>query len=130
MSIENITIGQIEEILKRFSAAGCSHNATEQKKLMVGEYVIVRCRDAGVHAGILLDYEGRTVSLSQSRRLWRWHAVEGISLSDVAKTGLVHANSRINATVEYLTVMDACEIISVSDQSKQSIQSAPVAEKS
>ena len=42
----------------------------EVKKPLIGEYVLIRCRDAGVHAGILVDWEGREVQLKESRRLW------------------------------------------------------------
>lgn len=34
---------------------------------MVGKYVIVRCRDAGVHAGVLVDHSGREAVLTESR---------------------------------------------------------------
>lgn len=129
IDINDLTIRQAKQLVAMIGG-NAPESATAQKKLLIGEYVIVRCRDAGVHAGVLIDYEGRTVSLSHARRLWRWHAVKGISLSDVAETGLIYEKSRINATVSVQTVMDACEIIAVSEEGRRSIQSAPVTEKS
>ena len=54
----------------------------------IGRYVIVRCRDAGVHAGELISYSGRTCELRQARRLWYWKPQSGAFLSAVATTGL------------------------------------------
>lgn len=47
-------------------------------------YVIVRAHTAGVHAGYLESRKGDTVTLTESRRLWRWF---GGSLSEVANHG-------------------------------------------
>ena len=33
---------------------------------MIGKYVIVRCRDAGVHAGVLESYSGKECVLTES----------------------------------------------------------------
>ena len=37
---------------------------------MIGKYVVVRCRDAGVHTGVLEAHDGRECVLTESRRLW------------------------------------------------------------
>lgn len=129
IDINDLTIGQVKQLVAMLGSSA-PVAAPAPKKLLIGEYVIVRCRDAGVHAGTLIDYEGRTVNLSNSRRLWRWHAVKGISLSDVAVTGIVPEKSRITAEVPVLTVMDACEIISTTEAAKGTIQLVSVAEKS
>ncbi len=51
---------------------------------LIGRHVIIRATGAGVHAGILEAYDGQTVRLSSSRRLWRWSAAKGHTLSGVA----------------------------------------------
>ena len=47
-------------------------------------YCIIRCHDAGVHAGFLEHRDGREVTLTHSRRLWRWW---GETLSGLAING-------------------------------------------
>lgn len=37
-----------------------------------GDCVILRCRNAGVHAGYLKSRENGIVLLENSRRLWHW----------------------------------------------------------
>jgi hypothetical protein len=98
--------------------------------LAAGEYVIVRCSDAGVHAGELVGYEGRTVHLRNARRLWRWHANQGISLSDVAVHGIDPSKSRVSVPVKSITLLEACEIISTDELGYKSIIVAPASEKS
>jgi len=46
---------------------------------MIGQYVLVRCRDAGVHAGSLAGHEGRECVLLESRHLWYFEPAEGAS---------------------------------------------------
>ena len=123
IDIDNLTYGQLKQIAQMFSAAPAA------PKRMIGEYVVVRCRDAGVHAGILIDYEGRTVHLEKSRRLWRWQAKQGISLSAIAEHGLDHAQSRVANEIT-VVLSDACEIIATSEEAARSIKTAPVAEQS
>ena len=88
---------------------------------MIGKYVIVRCTDAGVHAGILRDHEGREALLADSRRLWYWRPADGQKyLSGVAVAGL-HEESKIGATLPLLHLTETCEIMLCSDQAAKSI---------
>jgi len=59
-------------------------------------YVIVRAHTAGVHAGYLESRKGDTVTLTKSRRLWRW---SGGSLSQVATTGPASGENKFGAEV-------------------------------
>ena len=95
----------------------------KEKKPFIGEYVIVRCKDAGVHAGILVDYENRNVQLKKSRRLWYFKAKSGHSLSGVALHGLKD-ESKIAGELENIILADACEIIPVTEESERSIRDA------
>jgi hypothetical protein len=111
----------------------CLNFPTSQKKenLMaelqsdpwIGKYVIVRCRDAGVHAGILKSREGRACELSESRRLWRWWAAKGAFLSGVATDGINPAKSNIGAPVDIL-LTENCEIIACTDKARDTIVQA------
>lgn len=91
---------------------------------MIGKFVIVRCRDAGVHAGTLVSHEGRECVLDGARRLWYWKPAGGQTfLSGVATHGL-HPDSKLgNAIRVHLT--ENCEIIECSDAAAASIKGAP-----
>ena len=96
-----------------------------QEKQMIGDYVIVRCRDAGVHAGTLVSYEGREVVLKNARRLWYWVAGgKSHSLSGVAEYGLADG-SKIPPAVATIVLPEACEIIATTDTAAKSIKEYP-----
>jgi hypothetical protein len=91
---------------------------------MVGKYVIVRCRDAGVHAGVLEAHEGRECVLTEARRLWRWRAEGGgVSLSEVAVYGIA-PESKITVPVPRIHLTENCEIIPASAAAEASIRGA------
>ena len=90
-----------------------------------GKYVIVRCRDAGVHAGYLVSIKDRTVVLKDSRRLWYWKATgSSHTLSGVAKHG-ISSESKIPPTVATIHLLDACEVISTTKACRKSIEEMP-----
>ena len=95
---------------------------------MVGKYVIVRCKDAGVHAGILEAAHGREATLKESRRLWYWKSKKGSFLSGVAVDGL-DAASKVGAPV-HIHLTETCEIIVCTDEAAQTIKGAPTHERS
>lgn len=89
---------------------------------MIGKYVIVRCRDAGVHAGVLESHEGREAVLTQSRRLWYWKPANRKKfLSGVAAAGL-DAASKVGTELDRLHLTETCEIIQCSPQAEHSIR--------
>ena len=78
----------------------------------LGMFVIIRCEAAGVHCGILQSVDGDTVTLSESRRLWRWHAKDGIALSGLAVHGLdTEKSNKIDTLVKEIILRNWCEII-------------------
>ena len=90
---------------------------------MVGRYVIVRCRDAGVHAGVLESYSGREAVLTESRRLWFWVPSNNSAfLSGIAAFGLDHKESKVGTTLERIHLTEDCEIILCSDVAEESIR--------
>lgn len=74
-------------------------------------YVIVRCRDAGVHAGEYVRHQGREVELRDSRRIWYWTGAA--SLSQLSQSG-AKDGSRIAVAVPRIVLTEACEIIDCS----------------
>ena len=92
----------------------------------VGKRCIIRTYASGVHFGTLSAQDGRQVELTDARRLWRWFAKDGISLSEVSQNGIVPSKSRIAQVVPAITILDALEIIPCSDAAIASIDSAKV----
>lgn len=93
----------------------------------IGQKCIIRCYASGVHYGTVAAHEGRQVTLTNSRRLWRWHTggkSNGVSLSGVAINGIDAKQSVVEPVLPEITLLDALEIIPVSDVSAASIEGA------
>jgi len=94
---------------------------------MIGTKCIIRCYASGVHYGTLAAQDGRQVTLTDSRRLWRWHTGgrhKGVSLSAVALTGIDAAKSTVEPVLPKIVLLDALEIIPASEAAAASIESA------
>lgn len=77
---------------------------------LIGKYVLVRCHDAGVHAGVLVDFKGRSCHLREARRLWYWKPANGQKfLSGVAVVGL-DDSSKVGLTEVEKILTEDCEI--------------------
>lgn len=94
------------------------------------QYVIIRSVNSGVHAGYLVSREGDSVTLKDSRRLWRWVVAKMTgqlsTLSEVAIYGVNSKDerSRIAVAVPEITILGACEIIPASPEAQKSIEEA------
>ena len=100
----------------------------KQKKAAEKRYVIVRCTQAGVHAGYLERNSGGKVVLSGARRIWYWNGAA--SLSEIAVYGLnpaKAAQSKIAAKVPEIELRgsDVCEILLCCEAGKASLLGAP-----
>lgn len=121
MNIDDLTLKQIKEL--NALLLGSTEQAVACKGLnkFVGQKVIVRTHYAGVHYGLLEEKDGKEVILKNARRLYYWKTTDkGISLSEVAKTGL-HSNSKVCASVDYFWT-EAIEIIPCTNESITSIE--------
>lgn len=83
--------------------------------------VLVRTYSAGVHYGYLVKRNGKEVTLTNSRRLWRWFGAW--TLSEIAAAGLDVAKSKVAAPVEII-LTEAIEIIDVTPAAAKIIESA------
>jgi len=98
---------------------------------LIGTVVIVRTREAGVHAGKLLAVDGPVVTLANARRMWRWWAKESISLSGVARHGLADRSEvRIAGELPLTVINGWCELLPCTEAAAASIASAPEARTS
>ena len=84
-------------------------------------YVIVRCKDAGVHAGYLVKAKGRKAVMTQARRLWYFRVPMGSPafLSGVALDGLAD-ECKVGAPIN-VTLTETCEIIECTEKARKSI---------
>lgn len=110
----DISFSELRELLSPRTGAAIENNG------MIGKYVIVRCRDAGVHAGVLESHGGRECVLGESRRLWYWKPLKGAYLSAVATYGL-DDSSKVGVPVR-IHLTENCEIIQCSEAAERSIR--------
>lgn len=125
MNVNDLTIGQAKELASMFN-----NNQSESKidNKMLGKYVIVRCKDAGVHTGYLESYNGREAVLTESRRLWYWKPANNQKyLSGIAVAGL-HEDSKVGAKLDRIHLTETCEIIQCNNNIVDSILGAKVDE--
>lgn len=95
---------------------------------MIGTKVIVRSSPSGCWYGEMVERTADIVTLRNARRLWRWWAAEGVSLSGVASHGLhpKHLHEcRIAVPVETVIIMQTCEILSTTEAAQASIEAQP-----
>lgn len=75
---------------------------------MIGEFVLVRTRSAGVHCGTLGESHGTAVLLADARRVWSWTGA--FSLHEMSVRGCSE-QSRISAPVRRIVLTEAIEVI-------------------
>lgn len=90
----------------------------------MGKYVIVRTYSAGVFAGNLESRNGREVVLTDARRLWYWDGAS--SLSELATRGTSRPNMcKFPCPVGRVELLEAIEILDVTDEAERSIKEVP-----
>ena len=95
---------------------------------MEKKYVIVRTYSAGVFAGYLESRNGQEVELTNARRIWYWDGAA--SLSQLAMEGTSKPeNCKFPCPVGNILLLQAIEIIDVTEKGKISIQGVKIWEK-
>jgi len=108
MDINDMTLGEIKNIAATMGGQAPLDNG------MNGQYVLVRCRDAGVHCGVLEAHSGRECVLLEARRLWYWKPANGHKfLSGVAIHGL-DSSSKVGVPIPRMHLTENCEIMQMS----------------
>lgn len=121
MNIDELTIGQAKEIAGMFQAP--QQAPSNSINFAIGNQVIIRTYSAGVWFGTLTEKSGNEVILANARRMWRWWAAEGISLSAVAVHGINQEKSKIVEAVDSVW-LEAIEIIPCTAEAEESIGGA------
>ncbi len=81
-----------------------------------GTFVLIRTYSAGVHFGVLEEWDGnKMVRLSNARRLWSWSGA--LSLSEIAMKDIDIPKSKISVPVDNIILPEAIEIIEVNKNS-------------
>ena len=89
------------------------------------KYVIVRTYSAGVFAGTMESRNGQEVVLTNARRLWYWSGAA--SLSQLAVSGTSKPSEcKFPVAVPRVELLQAIEILDVTPEGKNSIESVPV----
>ena len=112
--------------IEKMIEAEVKKRISEQKPFVPSdgaEFCIVRCRDAGVHAGYVDSKTDHTVILLNSRRLWRYYTTGLGTCSELAIDGLVAGSeSRISPALTRNTLAGWCEITVATGKAKKSIE--------
>lgn len=89
----------------------------------IGEYIILRWYDSGVHFGILDEIKDGSIYLKNSRRI-RYRKTNGIDLTALAQEGLKWTDSKICAEIERIQITDSriSEIIPCSKKAIKTIK--------
>lgn len=112
-------------VIKALTATETTTETPAKQKHLIGQDVIVRCRDAGVHFGKLVNYEGREVILRDARRMYYWVAQSGHTLSGCAIDGIT-SDSKITGEVAEIVLTEACEIIACTEKAARSLRDVAV----
>ena len=86
----------------------------------------------GVNFGEVVEFCENRIVLKNSRKLWRWCALRGVSLEDVASFGLSSKPSKIKISgsvslVEIPNDINLSGVIEVTPEAEKTIENAPVA---
>lgn len=93
------------------------------KKTTSKNFVIVRTYSAGVFAGYLKSRDGQEVALEKAIRLWYWKGAA--SLSELAQSGVKCPDECKFAVPTDVLLLQAIEILPVTDSARQCIESVP-----
>ena len=121
IDINSLTIGQAKELAAIFGGAQPQQPGLNS---MIGKKCVVRTYSAGVWFGEIAEKSGNEVILKDARRMWKWWAAEGISLSSVALHGVKYGESKIVEAVPAVW-LEAIELIPASNKAIASIEGAP-----
>ena len=94
---------------------------TQSHLSLMGETVIIRARNAGVHIGELVSHEDGFITLKDSNRIWNWEG--SFTLSDVSQNGISKGRVGVTVPTLHIPIMDIGEILSTTKKSQNEIRS-------
>lgn len=110
--VNEIKINEVDYVRK---------DSVETTKCSSGS-VLIRGDRSGVFVGKLLEQNGREVTIENCRRIWYWDGAA--SISQLAKEGTSKPeNCKFPVAISRMKVLDAIEIIDMTDKAVESINS-------
>ena len=97
----------------------------EAQSKIVGDYKIVRTQSAGVFFGVVESRTGQEVVIRNARRIWYWDGAASLSQLAVDGVSKPH-NCKFPAAVDRIELLQAIEILDVTEKAKTSIDAVPV----
>lgn len=88
--------------------------------MKIGTFVVVRTYSAGVHCGVLAAQDGKLVTLTDARRIWRWRGAN--TLHELSLRGADQDWTRISEPVASIDLSDAIEVIGCTDEARADLQ--------
>lgn len=89
--------------------------------MKIGDFVLIRSVQSGVHAGYTEAIDGDTVTLRDSRRIWYWSGAA--SLSQLAMEGAANPGKcKFAVKLPEIIVLGVCEIIPCTDVARAMIE--------
>ena len=89
------------------------------------EYKIIRCEKSGVFAGYIKQRNGTEVTILQARRIFYWSGAASLSQLAIDGTGKP-SECKFPEEVSEITVLDAIELLNVTEKAKKSIDGVKV----
>jgi hypothetical protein len=127
IDIDKLTVAEFKKLAKAlnegllFEQAKASTVIAHPVNPAIGKFCVVRCRYAGVHAGLVVQANAEFVELANARRLWSWKSK--FTLSEGATEGFEPANSKVGCPISVvLTASDVCELIPCTEKAKKTIE--------
>ena len=96
------------------------------KKVGLGEIVVVRDHDAGVHFGRLVDYDvaAKSARLEDARRIWQWAGA--LSVHGLAAYGCATEGTKCDASVPQVVSTNVVEIVWTTKEGANCLAELPV----
>ncbi|MEY2654289.1 MAG: hypothetical protein RLZZ524_1317 [Pseudomonadota bacterium] len=88
----------------------------------LGTFVVVRTYSAGVHCGTLAAQDGKNVTLTDARRIWRWRGAN--TLHELALNGADKEWTRISEPVSALDLSEAIEVIACTSEARENLSAS------
>jgi len=123
MEIENMTLKQIQQMIKLFedNCNSQQDNSQQDSSSLLGKYVIIRTYRAGVHFGVLVRYKDTEVELKNAKRIWNWHGAN--TLHEISLHGVL-PRSKISEEIHQIILTQAIEIIPCTQKAILSLRGA------
>lgn len=121
INIDDLTIGQLKQIQAMTASTTQSQSSLQSRA--IGKYVIVRSRNEGVNAGILVEADETGCVLKNAKRLYRpiskdrklsWY--EGVAVSGLGD------KSMVSGAVEEKVIIEDYSLTLCTEEAQESIE--------